>query len=53
MRERVEQSQLSMFPEDFFLARVGTFNPQTGELAHEAIRFEIIAEVKDIVGGAV
>lgn len=49
MREKVEPGQLSEFPEDFMLVRIGEFDHATGYITGLDHYFETVAEVRSII----
>lgn len=49
MREKVEPGQLSEFPEDFMLVRVGSFDHTTGDVDGLDHKFVAIDEIRNII----
>lgn len=49
MREKVDSSSLSEFPDDFMLVKVGSFDPVTGDVDGLDHKFEIVDEVRNIL----
>lgn len=51
MREKLEPGQLSEFPEDFMLTKVGEFDHVTGHVSDLDHKFEIVDEIRNILRG--
>lgn len=49
MREKVDKGQLSEFPEDFLLVRVGAFDHITGDVENLDHKFVPVDEIRNIL----
>lgn len=49
MREKHEPGQLTEFPEDFMLVKIGTFDYNTGHLDGMEHKYDIVGEITAII----